>query len=84
MGRRQGRITKEDIQDAGFRRWDGRHRITTDWVNVFNVWRSTINMTLSDRSRNLNYSGPMAMSWSICDSQDNQAVDLPSEYTPQS
>lgn len=37
MARRQGRITKEDIHEAGFRRWDGRDRITTDWNNVFQV-----------------------------------------------
>ncbi|RMD39423.1 hypothetical protein DV735_g5699, partial [Chaetothyriales sp. CBS 134920] len=36
MGRRLGRITRQDIVDAGFRRWDGRHRVTTDWLNVFN------------------------------------------------
>ncbi|RMZ89215.1 hypothetical protein DV736_g3544, partial [Chaetothyriales sp. CBS 134916] len=30
------RITRQDIVDAGFRRWDGRHRVTTDWLNVFN------------------------------------------------
>lgn len=37
MGRLQGRITKEDIREASFRRWDGRQRITTDWVNLFFV-----------------------------------------------
>lgn len=37
MGRLQGRITKEDVKDAGFRRWDGKQRITTDWVNLFFV-----------------------------------------------
>lgn len=37
MGRHQGRITKEDIKEAGFRRWDGHRRITTDWINVFHV-----------------------------------------------
>ena len=37
MGRLQGRITKEDIREAGFRRWDGRQRVTTDWINLFHV-----------------------------------------------
>ncbi|RMZ85041.1 hypothetical protein DV738_g5, partial [Chaetothyriales sp. CBS 135597] len=26
----------QDIVEAGFRRWDGTHRVTTDWLNVFN------------------------------------------------
>lgn len=37
MRRIQGRVTRDDIRSAGLRRWDGRARITTDWVNVFHV-----------------------------------------------
>lgn len=37
MGRLQGRITKEDVREAGLRRWDGLSRVTTDWVNLFLV-----------------------------------------------
>ncbi|RMZ84598.1 hypothetical protein DV737_g1155, partial [Chaetothyriales sp. CBS 132003] len=36
QGAEGGRITRQDIVEAGFRRWDGRHRVTTDWLNVFN------------------------------------------------
>ncbi|KIW91981.1 uncharacterized protein Z519_06963 [Cladophialophora bantiana CBS 173.52] len=35
MRRIQGRVTRDDIRSAGLRRWDGRARITTDWVNLF-------------------------------------------------
>ncbi|KAK6383522.1 hypothetical protein LTS17_002814 [Exophiala oligosperma] len=35
MRRAAGRVTFEDIRSAGLRRWDGRLRITTDWINVF-------------------------------------------------
>ena len=37
MGRVNGRITRQDVQAAGLRRWDGRNRVTTDWVNIFYV-----------------------------------------------
>lgn len=37
MRRAAGRVTFEDIRSAGLRRWDGRLRITTDWINVFHV-----------------------------------------------
>ncbi|KAL2444222.1 hypothetical protein ABEF95_015964 [Exophiala dermatitidis] len=35
MRRIQGRVTRDDIRSAGLRRWDGRARVTTDWVNLF-------------------------------------------------
>ncbi|EXJ78307.1 hypothetical protein A1O3_09468 [Capronia epimyces CBS 606.96] len=35
MRRTQGRVTGDDIRSAGLRRWDGRARVTTDWINLF-------------------------------------------------
>ncbi|KAJ9615745.1 hypothetical protein H2200_001822 [Cladophialophora chaetospira] len=35
MRRVQGRVTRDDIRSAGLRRWDGRGRVTTDWINIF-------------------------------------------------
>ncbi|ETI25894.1 hypothetical protein G647_02671 [Cladophialophora carrionii CBS 160.54] len=35
MRRLQGRVTRDDIRSAGLRRWDGRGRVTTDWINIF-------------------------------------------------
>lgn len=37
MRRVQGRVTGNDIRSAGLRRWDGRARVTTDWINIFHV-----------------------------------------------
>lgn len=42
MRRVQGRVTRDDIRSAGLRRWDGRSRITVDWVNIFHVSSSII------------------------------------------
>ncbi|KAK4942334.1 hypothetical protein LTR10_017941 [Elasticomyces elasticus] len=35
LRRVQGRVTRDDIRSAGLRRWDGRARVTTDWVSLF-------------------------------------------------
>ncbi|KAJ9500540.1 hypothetical protein H2202_003756 [Exophiala xenobiotica] len=35
MRRTSGRVTRDDIRSAGLRRWNGRARITTEWINVF-------------------------------------------------
>ncbi|KAK5056105.1 hypothetical protein LTR84_012658 [Exophiala bonariae] len=35
MRRVQGRVTRDDVRSAGLRRWDGRSRTTTDWINIF-------------------------------------------------
>ncbi|KIW19984.1 hypothetical protein PV08_00559 [Exophiala spinifera] len=35
MRRVAGRVTSDDIRSAGLRRWDGRLRVTTDWINLF-------------------------------------------------
>ena len=37
MRRVQRRVTRDDICSAGLRRWDGRGRLTTDWINIFHV-----------------------------------------------
>ena len=83
MGRRVGRITKEDILEAGFRRWDGRQRVTTDWTNVFNV-RALLSAESSniDTLRNLSFNGPTATSWSIYANPGNPVEDQHSASTP--
>jgi len=40
MGRIHGRITREDIKEAQCRRWNGRSRVTTDWINLYHVGRA--------------------------------------------
>ncbi|KAI1627414.1 hypothetical protein EDD37DRAFT_260887 [Exophiala viscosa] len=35
LRRVHGRVTRDDIRSAGLRRWDGRARVTTDWVSLF-------------------------------------------------
>ena len=82
MGRLQGRITKEDIKGAGFRRWDGQRRITTDWINIFFVRHLDQYPFVANARRNRSCTGPMATLSSICESPVNRAEGRPLKSTP--
>lgn len=69
MRRGQGRVTRDDVRSAGLRRWDGRSRVTTEWVNIFHVSssiissarRSSIFEALTSTSRNPSFAGRLAI-----------------------
>ncbi len=90
MRRGQGRVTRDDIRSAGLRRWDGRGRVTTDWVNIFHVCLplehvllGVLHLTLFV-SRNLSYVGQVVIVSFTSVNQASLAVDLRSESIPPS
>lgn len=62
-------MTRDDVRSAGLRRWDGRSRVTTEWVNIFHVSssiissarRSSIFEALTSTSRNPSFAGRLAI-----------------------
>ena len=78
----QGRVTRDDIRSAGLRRWDGRGRVTTDWVNIFHVCRPFYNLFAPTHitSRSLSYAGQAEIVTSICANLASPAADLPFEF----
>jgi hypothetical protein len=78
----RSRVAHQDIRSAGLKRWDGRRRITTDWVNIFHV--CIIAICRHDHKlihcRNLSSAGRLVIAKSTYLNQDHQAVYLPFEY----
>ena len=74
--RLHGRITKEDIRSAGLRRWNGRSRITTDWLNLYQVCEDRTSACFGrmlTSTRNQNYASNQATYSSTLDSQASRA-----------
>lgn len=82
--RPHGRVTKEDIRSAGLRRWDGRARITQDWLNLYQVCRISVCLSAHPLilRRNPSSAFPMVICLSTCDIRVNQAEVQPFASTP--
>lgn len=87
MRRVQGRVTRDDVRSAGLRRWDGRSRVTTDWVNIFHVSlsipssarRPSTFKALTSTPRNPSFAGRPAIASSIYANLANRVEALLSE-----
>lgn len=73
--RLHGRVTKEDIRSAGLRRWDGRARVTQDWLNLYQVRRVSVHLPAHPLilHRNPSFAFPTVICLSTYDIRVNQA-----------
>lgn len=64
------RMFRDSVRSAGLRRWDGKARMTTDWINLFHVSRiyAPIDPNVDHVFRSLNCAGLPETVWSTFES----------------